>query len=405
MKKDLLIFKIIGQMSAEINKAKSFKDAVQYCLRLLVDNKIADYIVNWYHEDENSDSLVPLYWICPFDLSTKTCSVSNSDDIVGKTFKENCTQKIIDYQKYPNQITSKNYPELNIRSLVCVPLNSGNFRLGVIEFIRTNSAFENDDVDVLEIISMLIQTLLKEYNLLPSKKEKKNVLISVKDIEKTFKSGDQDIKVLNKMNFDVLEGEFLCFLGESGCGKSTMLNILGGLLNFDEGSLKFRGVELKDASRDELTEYRMKNIGFIFQSYNLMPNLNAVDNLNLIAELVSNPADSLEMLDLVGLKNKAKSFPAELSGGQQQRIAIARALVKRPTFILADEPTAALDYKTSIEILEVLERIVKSGTTIIMVTHNVEISKMANRIIKMKNGKMHEVIVNSHPLKASELVW
>ncbi|MCQ2771155.1 MAG: ABC transporter ATP-binding protein [Clostridia bacterium] len=233
----------------------------------------------------------------------------------------------------------------------------------------------------------------------------KEKLISIKGVTKSFKNGEFTTQVLKGINLDIYKGEFVVLLGESGCGKSTLLNIIGGMDNLDDGTVLFDGQELSKATDNQLTEYRRDYIGFIFQSYNLMPNLNVKENLDLISELVKNPLDSLEALDLVGLKEKASNYPWQLSGGQQQRVSIARALVKNPTLILADEPTAALDYETSIEVLSVLEQVYKKGSTLIMVTHNEEISKMANRVIKIRGGKVHEIKINRYPAKATDLVW
>ncbi len=194
-------------------------------------------------------------------------------------------------------------------------------------------------------------------------------------------------------------------MGESGCGKSTLLNIIGGIVNADSGSVVFESEELIGRTREEYSLFRRNNIGYIFQSYNLIPNLTALENVKIIAELVDNPMNSAEALRLVGLEDKAFNFPSELSGGQQQRVSIARALVKKPKLLLADEPTAALDFETGIEVLSVLESVVKSGTTLVMVTHNEEIAKMADRVIRFRGGLVYETTVNSHPLSASELEW
>ncbi|MBQ0010093.1 MAG: ABC transporter ATP-binding protein [Ruminococcus sp.] len=233
----------------------------------------------------------------------------------------------------------------------------------------------------------------------------KKTLISCKSVCKSFKNGDIETTVLKGVSFDVFEGEFLCLLGESGCGKSTFLNIIGGLERADSGTIKFMDEEYQNASEEELTEFRRKNIGFVFQSYNLMPNLTSKQNLDLIGELVSNPMDSAEALNVVGLSEKMNSYPSQLSGGQQQRVSIARAIVKNPKVIMADEPTAALDYKTSIEVLQVFSDIVNNGTALIMVTHNEEITKMADRVIRFRDGKVYEVTINNDPKNASELVW
>ena len=248
-------------------------------------------------------------------------------------------------------------------------------------------------------IELEAEAPLKDYT------PKEEVLMTVRNIKKSFKNGDITTQVLKGINFDVYKGEFLCLLGESGCGKSTMLNVLGGLLNFDDGNLTFNGESLNNLSEKELTKYRRENIGFIFQSYNLMPNLNAKQNLDLIGELVKSPENSMDLLKKVGLEDKANNYPSELSGGQQQRIAIARAMIKKPKLILADEPTAALDYATSIEVLSVMENLVNDGTSLILITHNEEITKMADRVIRLRDGKTYEIKINRHPLHATELIW
>lgn len=235
--------------------------------------------------------------------------------------------------------------------------------------------------------------------------EKREILISARDIKKEYVNGDLVTHVLNGMNLDVYKGEFLILLGESGCGKTTFINILGGMDEPTSGRITFLGKDISNATEEELTRYRRDNIGFIFQSYNLMPNLNAKQNLDLIAELVKDPMDTDEALELVGLSERKDNYPSQLSGGQQQRVSIARALIKKPKLIIADEPTAALDYTTSIEVLSVMEKIVAAGTTMVMVTHNEEITKMADRVVRVRGGLVAETIENKTPLKATELVW
>ena len=184
-----------------------------------------------------------------------------------------------------------------------------------------------------------------------------------------------------------------------------MLNIIGGMDQPTSGSVIFDDKDYAKADEEELTLYRRNSIGFIFQAYNLMPTLTAEENLNFIGELSDNSMSAVEALKSVGLYEKRKNYPAQMSGGQQQRVSIARALVKRPRLILADEPTAALDYETSIEVLTVLEEVIKTGTTLLMVTHNEEIAKMANRVIRMQGGVVAEVTMNNRPASAKELIW
>lgn len=235
--------------------------------------------------------------------------------------------------------------------------------------------------------------------------QKKNQLFFLREVTKTFGQGETEIQVLKGVNLDIREGEFLVILGESGCGKSTMLNIIGGMDQLTTGTFLFDGKDYSKADEKTLTLYRRNSVGFIFQAYNLMPTLTAEENLDFIGELCEDSMDAKEALELVGLSERRKNYPAQMSGGQQQRVSIARALVKRPRIILADEPTAALDYETSIEVLSVLEEVIHGGTTILMVTHNEEIAKMADRVIRMKGGVVAEVMMNAHPASAKELVW
>lgn len=234
---------------------------------------------------------------------------------------------------------------------------------------------------------------------------KEEIILSVHNISKTYVDGDNFTQAIKGISFDVMRGEILCLEGESGSGKTTTLNIIGGMDSADEGSVIFNGIDIVCASEKELTKYRRENIGYVFQSYNLMPNLNALQNIEIVAEIATNPMDSYEILKLVGLADKYNKYPSQLSGGQQQRIAIGRAFVKNPQIILADEPTAALDYDTSIEVLEVFEKVVQEGTSVIMVTHNREITKMADRVVHFRDGRIESIIINKNKLQARDLIW
>ena len=291
--------------------------------------------------------------------------------------------------------------------MLCVPFSNDVEDLGLIQFVNgpESDPFTDEGADVMEIMAMMAAIAIEENEALAEPWKPGEVVMELRDITREFKNGDVVTKVLKGVNLDVYEGEFLVLLGESGCGKSTLLNIIGGMDSATSGEFTYLGRDLSNASQEELTEFRRDNVGFIFQSYNLMPNLTALQNLKLIAELVEQPMDADEALDVVGLSERKRNYPSQMSGGQQQRVSIARALVKNPKIILADEPTAALDYATSIEVLQVMERIIKTGTTMVMVTHNEEITRMADRVVRMRDGRMHEVTVNRHPARASDLVW
>ena len=401
---DLKYFKLIGETISEIKKASSVDETIRVSLKNFIDSGLIDYAVVWYANDSEQKVLCPYFWICPIELTSQTYLTGEGS--VGRVFQNQKTECIYDFVKNPDTAIQEMFAGISISSHICIPFSISDKPMGCIELIKiTDHGFVNEDeVSICEIFAIMIQTMIMEQY--PQfKQNEKSVLLSVRNIHKYYNSGDTLNHVIKGFNLDVFKGEIVCFLGVSGCGKSTMLNILGGLLDFEEGSLVFEGKEMRGAKKDELSEYRRENIGFVYQSYNLMPNLNAKHNIELIGELVKNPMDAMELLAMVGLKDKAKSYPAKLSGGEQQRVAIARAMVKRPKLILADEPTAALDYNTSIEVLEAFLKAKKSGATIVIVTHNEEISKMADRVIRFRDGKMYETTINVKPKKPAELVW
>ena len=266
--------------------------------------------------------------------------------------------------------------------------------------------FGEDDKRLAENISALIALDLEDKGVKFDVSKKGKPLLSLRGIIKEFMNGDEVRRVLKGIDLDVYEGELLVVLGESGCGKSTMLNIIGGMDRATDGSIMIEGRDFSSPTEDELTKFRRDYIGFIFQSYNLMPNLTALENIEFIAEIAQNPLSSEEMLKMVDLGDKAETYPSAMSGGQQQRVCIARAIVKDPKIILADEPTAALDFRTGQDVLKLIETIVRDRkTTVIMVTHNIEIAKMANRVIRLKDGMISSMRVNLSPMHARDLSW
>lgn len=236
-------------------------------------------------------------------------------------------------------------------------------------------------------------------------------LIQLEQIYKIYNEGkENEVRALNGVTLSIGRGEFVSIIGASGSGKSTLMNVLGCLDLPTRGSYHLNGKLASRMNDDELSHIRNVEIGFIFQGYNLIPALDALENVELPLIYQGVGAEkrariAREALERVGLGDRVHNYPSQMSGGQQQRVSIARALMKKPRLILADEPTAALDYETSIEVLTVLEEVIKAGTTMLMVTHNEEIAKMANRVIRMKGGVVAEIIVNRHPAAAKELVW
>ncbi|MBO7422248.1 MAG: ABC transporter ATP-binding protein [Oscillospiraceae bacterium] len=255
-------------------------------------------------------------------------------------------------------------------------------------------------------MAALAAIVIEDNGLTIDRGEQKEVLISLRGVTKDYPAGDSVVHVLKGINLDIYKNEFLVVLGESGCGKSSMVNIIGGMDSLTDGELLIDGKDFSHPSDKELTKFRREYLGFVFQSYNLMPNLTAQENVQFIADLSPSSMPASEAIARVGLTERADYYPAALSGGQQQRVAIARAIVKRPRIIFADEPTAAHDYQTSIEVLSVFEEIMKNrGTTVVMITHNPEIAKMANRVVKIRNGRVASIRTNLRPLPATELVW
>lgn len=232
------------------------------------------------------------------------------------------------------------------------------------------------------------------------------VLMSLIDVSKNYIMGEVRVKALKNTTFDVYADELLVILGPSGSGKSTLLNLVGGIDQPSSGQLDFAGRSLTEGSEKDLTRYRRREVGFVFQFYNLIPDLTAAENVALAAELAADPLPVDEVLQDVGLWERRDHFPAQLSGGEQQRVAIARALVKHPRLLLCDEPTGALDDATGKLVLQLLVDIrQKHGSTVIIVTHNTAIGAMADRVLRMKSGEVVEIIVNESPLPPERIDW
>ena len=230
--------------------------------------------------------------------------------------------------------------------------------------------------------------------------------IEFKNVEKIYKNGDVDLKALDKTSFEIEKGELVVILGQSGSGKSICLNILGGMDEVTSGNVIVDGKDLTRMTEKELIKYRRNDIGFVFQFYNLIQNLTALENIELGTQMCKNPIDAKEALIKVGLEDRMNNFPSQMSGGQQQRVSIARAIARRPKILLGDEPTGALDYKTGKQILELLENTCKKEKiTTIIITHNSAIAPMADRIIKFKNGQAEEIIINKEPISIKEIEW
>jgi putative ABC transport system ATP-binding protein len=236
--------------------------------------------------------------------------------------------------------------------------------------------------------------------------QSQDAVFHARGITKVYRMGDVEVHALRGVDLDLYPGEFVVLLGPSGSGKSTLLNILGGLDTPTSGEVLYLDHDLTATSEAELTRYRREHVGFVFQFYNLIPSLTALENTALVTEIAQNPLDPAECLRLVGLEERVNHFPAQMSGGEQQRVAIARAVAKRPEVLLCDEPTGALDYPTGKLVLEVLERVNQQLRAItVVITHNAAIASMADRVIRISSGAIIEVRRNEKKLAPSELTW
>ena len=230
--------------------------------------------------------------------------------------------------------------------------------------------------------------------------------VKLEDITKIYKMGEVEIRAVDGIDFAIEKGEFVIIVGPSGAGKTTVLNILGGMDTATGGKITVDGADITSCNPRQLTSYRRNDIGFVFQFYNLVPNLTALENVELALQICKNPLDAREVLEEVGLGDRLDNFPAQLSGGEQQRVSIARALAKNPKLLLCDEPTGALDYNTGKSILKLLQDMCRErGMTVIVITHNSALAPMADRLIRIKNGKVSGMEQNPNPVSIDQIEW
>ncbi len=406
MVKDEKYRKALWNIMTKLLQVDSIDEALSGSLEAVVEEMDSEAGAIWML-DKNKNILHPVFHIGPVDLSN--VAVENGVGIEGVVTQTEQSVIISDTMNDPRYVGNI-FDDLGMKteSLICVPLKNLDNTFGCIHIInrRDGKKYSDTDMALCEQMAAVAAMTIEEKGFALDVPEEKEVMVSLRDVRREFESGDQTIKVLNGINLDIYKNEFVVVLGESGCGKTTMMNIIGGMDGLTSGQLFIEGEDFSHPSEQELTDYRRHYVGFIFQAYNLMPNLTAKENVEFIADISDDPMDPKEAIELVGLAERSNNYPSKLSGGQQQRVSIARAIVKNPKIILADEPTAALDFKTGQEVLVVLENVIKTcGTTIVMVTHNVEIAKMANRVVKLRGGKISSIKTNINPLSAKEISW
>ena len=398
--------KATWRIMEQLLEEEDLTSALSGALEILVETLNSEAGAIWLL-DEKTGRLSPMFHIGPADISN--ISVENGLGLEGLVVKSGESAIVTDAPsdtRFDGTVYDDN--GLPVKTMICVPLNDLHKVIGCMQVVNKldGGTYDHEELMLCEHTASLAAITIEEKGLDTEPEEEKEVLAVLENVIKEFPSGGGVSRVLKGINLEIYKNEFVVVLGESGCGKSTMINIVGGMDFLTEGKLTIDGRDFSHPSEEELTKYRRSTVGFIFQAYNLMPNLTAVENVRFIAELVDDPMDPMDAIRMVGLGDKANNYPGQLSGGQQQRVSIARAIVKKPRLILADEPTAALDYATSIEVLRVIQDIIKeNGTTVLMVTHNPEIAKMADRVVKVRSGRIASVKRNRHPLQAEELVW
>ena len=400
------IIAVTWKTSSCILEADSLDEALSGSLEILMREFDSEAGAIWLL-DKKTDRLVPIYYAGPIDLSN--LSIENGAGIEGVVTRIGESVVSADSSS-DTRFDGSAFDDhgLIAKTMICVPLRNVSEITGcwIIANRKDGMPYDADCLTLCERVSALAAMTIAERGFIVTSDVDKEVLVSLRNVTKQYQSGDNVNVVLKGINLDIYKNEFVVILGESGCGKSTMMNIIGGMDFLTSGELIIEGKDFSNPTDEDLTAYRRKYVGFIFQQYNLMPNLTALENVRFTAELVEDPMSPEEAIEKVGLTDRANNYPGQMSGGQQQRVSIARALVKKPSLILADEPTAALDYVTSVEVLQVIEDIIRTkGTTVLMVTHNAEIAKMADRVIKVKNGKISSIKKNLNPLHAQDLNW
>lgn len=400
---DTLHAQILWQVMDKLHDANQLEEALSRCLELFCTGTRSVKGSIWML-DEQSGRTIATNVYGTSDAAGE--SAGPGEGLAGRTVEsgETAIYKASEVQNM--KLAGVDSPSLSGKNVMCVPIRTPKNILGCLLLTGKEIPYTEEEKAMCEQCCAILAIDIQDKGFTFRPFEDREPLVCVRGVVKEFMNGEEIRQILKGVDLDIYPGELVVVLGESGCGKSTLLNIIGGMDTMTKGSVAVEGRDMSDPTEEELTEYRREYVGFIFQAYNLMPNLSAYENIEFIAEISDKPMDSMEALKLVGLESKADNMPAALSGGQMQRISIARALVKNPKIILADEPTAALDYDTSIKVLSVIEKICKeNSTTILMVTHNPEIAKMANRVVKLRDGKISSIRVNLKPLSAADLVW
>lgn len=398
----------VWQITSLLHGAHNLIETLDAAMSQVMTNIGAESGTLWLL-DENQEALFPYIAHGPKIQSLQDMKLKKGEGMAGWVVEKRKAQIVYDAASDPRW--AYRFDEATgyvTRSILCVPLLTVNTTLGCIQMInkRDGLLFDDNDLELSQNLAALAAIALENRGLLIREAPDKKVLNRLEEATKNYLMGEVTVEALKATSIEVYEGELLVILGPSGSGKSTMLNLLGGMDKPTSGRILFEDKDLSHATEKEMTLYRRYEVGFVFQFYNLIPDLTAGENIALAAELVADPLSVDEVLGEVGLSHRKDHFPAQMSGGEQQRVAIARALVKRPSILLCDEPTGALDDNTGKAILRLLDNVARQGkSTVVIVTHNTAIAAMADRIFKMRSGNVVEVVKNPQPVPAERIEW
>ncbi len=397
---------VIWEITCLLQGADSLETALRTSLEEVVKAVDAEAGTIWFYNAAGDQRIYPSFWIGGADLTG--LSLACGEGIAGTVVQDAKTTVVKDCQQ--DERWAGRFDAATgfvTRSMICVPLTNRYETVGCIQIInkKDGSLYTDDDVSLCENLAMLTAIAIDDKGLNLGFTGEKQALLSLRGVTKVTVRGNYERKLLCGVDMDVLQGELLVILGQSGSGKSTLLNILGGLDSPTDGSFTFDGKDYSLSDEASRTDYRRSAVSTVCGTKQLIPSATVKEHLALAAKVCKKPLAIKEVLETVGLSDAALSTPFQLSDSQQRLLLIAQALIKAPKVLLADEPTASLDCASATEVLSVLEKIARAGTTTVLVTHNETIAKMADRIIRLRDGAVAEVVVNSRPAAAKELVW
>jgi putative ABC transport system ATP-binding protein len=391
-----------------LNKSKHVADTIRIFLQELSAESGVEAGSVWLLDDQDH---INLYAACGDNCGgLQEIVLQRGQGICGQCIETNEVILVEDVSKDKRWFRKADEKTgFHTQSILAIPISSAQAScFGCLQLLnKTKGKFEPEDIELAKIMAMLLAKWFHESGVVIPTLKKKEVLLEGKNLRKTYGQGDAAVHALNNVSFKIHRGELTVILGSSGSGKSTLLNMIGGMATPDEGEIIFANKgNICAFNKRQQTDYRKDCVGFIFQFYNLIPELNVEENISLAADMAVNPRPIQEVIDMMGIGHRTKHYPSQMSGGEQQRVSIARALVKNADFLLGDEPTGALDFNTGRQLLIEIERLVREfGQTVVIVTHTVSIASIADRILKMRSGKIVEEIVNPHPTAAADVEW